>query len=81
MKVEVPKELVELFGSEEEALREAIRLAELVYLPLFRKLALIRKVVEGVEGERDLMAVEDRREVVKCLKEIRKKIYRKWIAE
>ena len=81
LKVKVPRELVELFGSEEEALKEALRLAELVYLPLIRKLALIKKVIEGIEGETDVTALEDEGEIIRCLKEIRKKIYEKWVSE
>ena len=81
VKLEIPQELVELFGSEEAVLREALRLAEIVYLPLARKLAVIRSVVGGLEAERDVLELEDEEAVLRCLKETRKRIYRKWISE
>jgi len=81
VELKIPQELVELFGSEEAVLREALRLAEIVYLPLARKLATIRSVVEGLEAERDVLELEDEEAVLQCLKETRKRIYRKWISE
>ena len=80
VKLEIPRELVELFGSEEAVLREALRLMKLVYLPLAKKLAAIRSVVEGLEAERNVLELEDEEAVLRCLKETRKRIYRKWIS-
>jgi len=80
-KVSVPRWLVEFFGSEEEALEEALRLAEIVYLPLIEKIKSIKDVVEDVGSERDLTEVESREEIVKGLKETRRRIYRKWVEE
>jgi len=80
-KVSVPRWLVEFFGSEEEALEEVLRLAEIVYLPLIEKIKSIKDVVEDVGSERDLTEVESREEIVKGLKETRRRIYRKWVEE
>jgi len=80
-KVSVPRWLVEFFGSEEEALEEALRLAEIVYLPLIEKIKKIGDVVEDVGSERDLTEAESREEIVKGLKETRRRIYRKWVEE
>ncbi len=80
-KVSVPRWLVEFFGSEEGALEEALRLAEIVYLPLIEKIKSIKGVVEDVGSERDLTEVESREEIVKGLKETRRRIYRKWVEE
>ena len=79
VKLEIPRELVELFGSEEAILREALRLMKLVYLPLARKLAAIWSVVEGLEAERNVLELEDEEAVLLCLKETRKRICRKWV--
>ncbi len=48
-------------------------------MQLFSKLALILKLVIGVKGEKNLLAVEDKKEIVRGLKEIRRRIYRRWI--
>jgi len=78
-KVSVPRWLVEFFGSEEEALEEALRLAEIVYLPLIEKIKSIKDVVGDVESERDLTEVESKEEIVKGLKETRRRIYKRWV--
>ena len=80
-KVSVPRWLVEFFGSEEEALEEALRLAEIVYLPLIEKIKSIKGVVGDVESERDLTEEESKEEIVKGLKETRGRIYKKWVEE
>ena len=80
-KVSVPRWLVEFFGSEEEALEEALRLAEIVYLPLIEKIKSIKGVVGDVESERDLTEEESKEEIVKGLKETRRRIYKKWVEE
>ena len=77
-KVSVPRWLVEFFfGSEEEALR----LAEIVYLPLIEKIKSIKGVVGDVGSERDLTEAESKEEIVKGLKETRRRIYKKWMEE
>jgi len=80
-KVSVPRWLVEFFGSEEEALEEALRLAEIVYLPLIEKIKSIKGVVGDVGSERDLTEAESREEIVKGLKETRRRIYKRWVEE
>jgi len=80
-KVSVPRWLVEFFGSEEEALEEALRLAEIVYLPLIEKIKSIKGVVGDVGSERDLTEAESKEEIVKGLKETRRRIYKKWVEE
>lgn len=80
-KVSVPKWLVEFFGSEEEALEEALRLAEVVYLPLIRKIKSIKDVIGSIESERDLTEVESKEDIVKSLKETRRRIYKRWVEE
>ena len=50
-------------------------------MPLIEKIKKIRDVVGDVEGERDLTEVESKEEVVKGLKETRRRIYKKWVEE